>query len=151
MKARWLVLLCALVLWTAPVRAEKEAPFRPALSVDQIPQNEVMWYGLYLQGKKSGYSMFVIKKDGEHYVQRFEMRIMAKSMGKKVDTTVVSESRFQAEPPFAYVGGSTTVSQATGSQSKTATVKDGKIVVQVSEGGLERKIDQAAPDYTLAD
>ncbi|MCZ6787526.1 MAG: hypothetical protein O7E54_10245, partial [Planctomycetota bacterium] len=66
MKARWLVLPCVLVLWTALARAEEAAPFRPALSVDQIPQNEVMWYGLYVHGKKGGYVKIVTKKDGNH-------------------------------------------------------------------------------------
>ncbi|MHC4861520.1 MAG: hypothetical protein ACYTDY_15675, partial [Planctomycetota bacterium] len=143
--------IAVLVLLLVTLPATGAEPTRIEVSPDEIPVGPPEWYGLYLAGKKSGYSRIELSREGDRFVSDMQVVMKIMAMGRRSDMEMRWRSEFDAKPPYRFVGGMS--SESLGDGIKTITVTNGpeKLVAVVREGGGERKLTRAAPDFTLLD
>lgn len=83
----------------------KEAPFRLAITPQEIRTPQTNWYGVYLQGKKVGYAKFALTRSDNskdpHYVLEQKMNMKIISMGEKREIVSTDFFRFDNKPPYA--------------------------------------------------
>jgi len=140
----------ALLLLAASARAGDE-PVRLPLTADRIPAYE-QWFGVYVQGTKSGYGHETLERVGDEYVWRQKVNLSIQAMGKAVKIEGLEEKHFAAEAPFAFRGGAYRARQ--GAIGQDITIEPGaagKLKATIIEASGTRTMELDVPDYTLAD
>lgn len=147
-----LVALC--VAGAARARADEE-PLRLALAPKEVPAAHVEWYGVYLNGTKSGWVRQEFGKAGEgaaavYFVEQTG-RVQAVAMGKQVALDLSTRDEFDVTPPFALKAARHSTSQGDKGQVVRADRSAEGLTAQVTDAGETRTLTKPAPDYTLAD
>jgi hypothetical protein len=147
MTKRFLTLLLVVLLGTI---ARAQEPTRLELKADEIKLGTT-WYGVYIQGAKSGHAKLELVRDGDAFVFRTNAQLSMQAMGQAVRMDITDEQRFAAAAPFAYRGGRTEIKGGPQTMTFSATPAEGKLAVTIQDPGGERALDVDMPDYTIAD
>ena len=143
-----------LLLGVASVRAG-DSPLRLALDAKEMPAPHVEWYGIYVNGTKSGYMRQEFGRSGDGVAAAYFIdqtgRVQMVAMGKKVAMDLSEREEFGAAPPYAYRGARNSMTEAGNTKVIEVTRTVAGLSARVSEGAETRTITKPAPDYTLAD
>ena len=147
----WIGLLS---LWAAPARADEDA-LRLALEKKDVPSPHVEWYGVYLNGTKSGWVRQEFGRSGEGESAAFFIlqsgRIQAVAMGKQVAIDLSTRDEFDAVPPYGLRAARHSTTQGDKTQVVLVSRTSEGLSAQVSDAGEVRTLTKPLPDYTLAD
>ena len=134
-----LLLLAAVAFAGEPTRLE--------LAQSNIPFGKT-WYGVYLQGKKSGFASRTISREKDEIVVSTVVHVEISSMGKPVTMDIVDEARFAATPPYTYQGGKMVMASPKGKTDISARREGDQLLLKLE---ASREMKKPAPDFTLAD
>lgn len=109
-------------------------------------------YGVYMFGGKPGWArMELMRLEGPpRYKMQVEIFVKLQSI-VTMELRVTQTEEFDAEPPYAYRGGTTITSDGESAQEVRLARMGDDLEVTVREDGMESTRTISAPDYTLAD
>ena len=121
-----------------------------AQTIDVEPLIGSAWYGLYMNGQKTGYARNELSKDGEgrvHITQdaQFQMNMM----GANQDMRVMSERIYAADGSLVTINSA--ISDVRGETTFDARVEDGQLILDISMAGEKTSETKPLPKETLRD
>ena len=146
--------IAVLALGFASARAGDE-PVRLVLEAKDIPAPHVEWYGIYMNGTKSGYMRQEFGRTGEGaaatYFSDQKGRIQMVASGRRVAMDLSTREEFDATPPFGFRRARSSEAQGANAKLVEVTRTETGIAATVTSGKDKHTFSKPAPDYTLAD
>lgn len=147
------LLLTLLLASPAVAQEATRIPATPA-QLDALVADD--WYGVYMQGKKSGFARITFKKSGTKadptYTSSMQMELRMVAMGQKQRMVMTNEEVFDGTPPYALRSATSSQVQGPRSQKVTATTTDKKTYsIVIDSAGTTRTLSRPALDYTYLD
>jgi len=141
----------ATILLLLPVLTiHAQEPTRLPLPAD-LPQKEVVWYGVYIQGKKAGWAKEVFENSAAGFRIAFRMRMELQTMGEKMVIAMTQTTTFDKTAPHALLSATQdTLMGPTRMRVKIIRHEKGYRANVTSDAG-DRTLEMGALDYTLAD
>jgi hypothetical protein len=152
-----LLLLLVAAGWLPPAaRADQPTPVRLELTAADVEAAlDSRWCGIYMEGKKIGYTHFSrskIEEDGKSYFRQKQfLSLKLQSLGEKTELTQQSVVDFEAAPPFRLVRGDFDRNDGKVKSTGQLVARDNGYDITLAVGDTEKKQHVAKLDYTLAD
>ena len=98
------------LLLLAPLATADPKPVRAKVSAKDIRAPVDDWYGVYLQGKKSGHARFRVTRRPGTIVVETEMLMKLTAMDKQIEMSMVEQKVFEGKAPFRFISAYQTAS-----------------------------------------
>lgn len=153
MRTRSLSALLLSLLLVAPASAQEKSKLPTIEELDA--QVADVWYGIYISGRKSGWSHVTFAKGGTPeaptYVSRSETRFEGVVMGQRFQLEQHDQNEFDARPPFALLRVRERTKQDAERLEREVERRGEVLHMAVKTDGEVHEVDLAIPEYGLAE
>ncbi len=135
--------------------AQVNTSLRLPVSPEEMQIGKTDWYGIYIQGKKVGYSRSKIVSGDPNdscYLAKTKIHMQLKALNQKEDITIEISMNFNDKPPYAFQHALVSTSSNSINKSRVEIIKKDEGFEAITSSGGEKQINKIPTiDFTLED